>query len=109
MVWLPARITSNKVVGEIEIWVSAEHVVGVWGESWARTEPCRASWAPHGHSLALGSGSALLEAGPCPGPAPSDVTPAERPKCFPLQDLVPPGAPAGKVNEFWPGQPKSCE
>lgn len=29
MVWLPARITSNKVVGKIEIWVSAEHVVGV--------------------------------------------------------------------------------
>lgn len=29
VVWLPARITSNKVVGEIEIWVSAEHVVSM--------------------------------------------------------------------------------
>lgn len=29
MVWLPARITSNTVVGEIEIWVFAAHVVGV--------------------------------------------------------------------------------
>lgn len=29
MVWLPARITCSKVVGGIEIWVSAEHVGGV--------------------------------------------------------------------------------
>lgn len=109
MVWLPARITSNKVVGEIEIWVSAEHVVGVWGESWARTEPCRASWAPHGHSLALGSGSALVGGWTLLWPCSFSVTPAEHPGCFPLQDPVPPGDPAGKVNEFWPGQPKSCE
>lgn len=29
VVWLPARITYSKVVSGIEIWVSAEHVVGV--------------------------------------------------------------------------------
>lgn len=107
MVWLLARIMSNKVVGEIEIWVSAEHVVGVWSESWGRTEH---SWAPHEQSLALsfrlssdwGLDSALALLLGC-------VTPAAHPECFPLQDLLPPGDPAGKVKEFWPGQPKSCE
>lgn len=81
-----------------------------WSESWGRTEHCRASWAPHKHSQALGFrlsscwrlDSALPLLLQC-------VTAAVHPECFPLQDPVPPGDPAEKVNEFWPGHPKSRE
>lgn len=66
MVWLPARITYNKVVGEIEIWVSAEHVVGVWERELGKD---RALWSQLGSPRAV-TGFRLqallsLEAGLC--------------------------------------------